>query len=319
MIRFLPQMTVNDNNITYKFNGKNLRMMDTSAIPLFEHEPCIEDVSQGELGDCFFLASVASVVETDPSIIKDMMHDNGDTVTVRIYGQKGHPHYFNIKKSVPMDENGNEPFARGAYWVQYLEKAYTLMNAGTDTFIQKAAFIKKTAFELFQGNTRDYNNMDTGNSWFALSNLTGRKTSKNFVSFSMFLKNPFSVTDEEISRNYSSNINKILRDIRRAKSEGKAITASVRNIHSENKIGLNGEGMGQGIVGQHAYSVLGVDVIDGKEMIKIRNPWGFGSMHYEAQEGTDLLVTRWKDESKMGPFYMTPERFVAYFGYYDIS
>ena len=54
-------------------------------------------------------------------------------------------------------------------------------------------------------------------------------------------------------------------------------------------------------------------------MIKIRNPWGFGSMHYEAQEGTDLLVTRWKDESKMGQFYMTPERFVAYFGYYDIS
>ena len=309
---------INDNNITYRFNGKNLRMMDTSAIPLFEHEPCLEDIRQGGLGDCYFLATMASVVETDPSIIKDMMRDNGDTVTVRFYGQKGHPHYFNIKKSVPVSDDGKEPFAKGAYWVQYLEKAYTLMNAGTETLLQKFVFPDKTAMELFQGNTRDYFNIDAGNPWYSLSNFTGRKTSKNITSFTMLLKNPFAVTDEEISRNYSSNITKLLADIKNAKAEGKVIAATSRGINSENK-GLNGEGMGQGIVGNHGYSVLGVDMIDGREMIKVRNPWGFGSMHYEAQEGTDLLITRWEDESKMGSFYITPERFVAYFKDYNIS
>ena len=36
-------------------------------------------------------------------------------------------------------------------------------------------------------------------------------------------------------------------------------------------------------------------------------------MHYEIQEGSDLIVTRWRDDTENGAFYITPERFVAYF------
>ena len=302
--------TISDEDIAFIDVNKNknkeveLTMVDMSPVPLFEHEPCIEDVKQGDLGDCYFLAAIASIVENNPEDIKNMMRDNGDTVTVRLYDSKCMPKYLTVKKTIPMDAKNkwSETFAKGAYWVQYLEKAYTLMNP----------------YNRVNGrNQRNYENIAGGHGSDALRALIGKGIDVVSMesTFSQFWNNKDAAdyTDEEIRAKFGKYIDKALRFIREKKRLKLPMTAGTRLMQLSEDGGLNGEQVGNGIVATHEYTVLGVEKVRGRDMIKLRNPWGNGAMHYEIQEGSDLIVTRWRDDTENGAFYITPERFVAYF------
>ncbi len=312
---------MSDENITYLYKGQRLLMTNTSSAPLFVHEPCIEDVRQGGLGDCYFLASVSSLVETNPNFIKDMMKDNGDTVTVRLYDKNKKPKYFKVKKSIPFQTNPNrpDPFAIGALWVQYLEKAYTLMQAGTEHFEDKLAKPIATVKSWLEPNKRDYDHIEAGLEANALLTLTGNEAQEKFVSvgnlFDLFATN----TDEHIRKFYSGNIKTVLKDIKKGMRDKKPMTAGTRPMLIGEGSGLNREEVARGIAAGHAYTILGVEMIEGREMIKLRNPWGFGGMGYTVQKDSDVLVTGWRDEMSYEPFYITPERFVAYFRDYTIG
>jgi hypothetical protein len=53
---------------------------------LFVNGVSYNDVDQGQLGDCSFMASLASVAALDPNFIYEMITDNHDgTYTVRLY------------------------------------------------------------------------------------------------------------------------------------------------------------------------------------------------------------------------------------------
>ena len=298
---------VSDADITYIDKGKKgekqIAMLDTSAVPLFEHEPCIEDIKQGNLGDCYFLAAIASIVENNPEDIKSMMRDNGTTVTVKLYDNNRKPKYFTIKKSVPVDvqNNWNESYAKGSYWVQYLEKAYTLLNPKN---------VKNAR------NKRNYNDIVGGDVSMAFTNLTGKELDllelDRTFDFNNRKKQNAELTDEEIRGKYGKEINKVLRFIKDKRRTKQPIEAGTRFMNMGSG-GLNNEKIGRGIAATHAYSVLGVVKVRGREMIKLRNPWGNGAMHYEVQEDSDLIVTKWRGNAENGAFYITPERFIAYF------
>ncbi|MCR5278798.1 MAG: hypothetical protein K6E19_05085 [Lachnospiraceae bacterium] len=115
-------------NATKKYSVKKkavLKEIDRSKEPLFTHEPCTQDISQGGLGDCYFLASLASVMAKSPDAIKSMMKDNGDSVTVRFYAfENGQtvPKYYKVSKKL---------YAGGAndtLWVQVMEKAFAIFS-----------------------------------------------------------------------------------------------------------------------------------------------------------------------------------------------
>ena len=92
------------------------------------------DVQQGYLGDCYFLAAVASLAKTDPGAIKKLIKDNGDgtyDVTLHVYkywiSWNRSPVTVKVKPEFPVDENGNPAYARlgdQELWVMLLEKAY---------------------------------------------------------------------------------------------------------------------------------------------------------------------------------------------------
>ena len=109
---------------------------------LFPHEPCLTDVSQGHLGDCYFISAIGNIVANNPEYIKSMMRDNMDgTVTVRFYSKASSdvivPVYIKISKTIPkrtfqkskvVMDGGSD----GALWLKLLEKAYALLLNNAD-------------------------------------------------------------------------------------------------------------------------------------------------------------------------------------------
>lgn len=99
--------------------------------PLFAHEPTIEDLIQGKLGDCYLITTLGSIVNTEPQIIKNIMKDNGKTVHVRFMnvqvGEDGKlvstPVYVEVPK-VRLKKRGGQ----GALWVNVMELAWATFS-----------------------------------------------------------------------------------------------------------------------------------------------------------------------------------------------
>lgn len=122
--------------------SKNIEESNIEDIPLFLHEPNINDVKQSSVGDCWLVSAISSVVRTNPEFIKSMFHDTGDgNVIVRLYAIEKNGQIINSDSSVLNGDNittfptyfklrkqyetgwGN---ASDCTWVQLLEKAYAL-------------------------------------------------------------------------------------------------------------------------------------------------------------------------------------------------
>lgn len=136
---------INDKTIAYVEStvySENMEESNIQDIPLFLHEPNINDVKQSSIGDCWLVSAISAVVRTNPDYIRSMFHDTGDgNVIVRLYGiekngktinsdssvlkdkdVKTFPTYFKLRKQYETGW-GN---ASDCTWVQLIEKAYAL-------------------------------------------------------------------------------------------------------------------------------------------------------------------------------------------------
>ncbi len=109
----------------------------TAAGSLFVNGPAVNDVRQGRLSDCYFLAGLGELAQDRPQAIRDMFTDNGDgTVTVRFFNN-GTPEYVTVDRALPVDANGRLVYAgfsavasnpANELWVVLAEKAYAQLN-----------------------------------------------------------------------------------------------------------------------------------------------------------------------------------------------
>ena len=101
---------------------------------LFQNGPSADDVYQGDLGDCYYVATLASIAQEKPDYIQNMFRDNGDnTFTVRFYNN-GVADYVTVDRYLPTRSSGNAVYAGwgvGSYtsttnelWVALAQKAY---------------------------------------------------------------------------------------------------------------------------------------------------------------------------------------------------
>lgn len=106
----------------------------------------MNDVRQGALGDCYFVAVLASIARVRPDLIRDMVADNGDgTYTVTFHARQGWSGLFGeySEKTVTVDgqfwqADGQPIYAKGGdkgsdgieLWVMVIEKAWAQMHGG---------------------------------------------------------------------------------------------------------------------------------------------------------------------------------------------
>jgi Ca2+-binding EF-hand superfamily protein len=195
-------------------------------------------IKQGTVGDCYFLAALASVAETNPAGIQRMIKDNKDgTYTVTFEGDREHP----ITVAAPTEAeqglyNGGSRFGT---WAGVMERAFGKwrIEQGNSKIANPA-----TAVEAAGGG-------DSGA--FAMRILTGHKTS------SLETK---AVTNAEIAADLDFALNR--------SGNRSAVTAGIYAGEGHTKDGWYRD---------HLYSIIAFEP-GGKEggWVTIRNPWGAG-------------------------------------------
>ncbi len=90
-------------------------ILDKTDVPLFPHDPCIEDVILGNLMDDRLLAPITAIVKKGSGQISSMMKDYGKVVKVTF--DKNHTVYVSKKIAGYYS-------AKNSLWVQIMEKAY---------------------------------------------------------------------------------------------------------------------------------------------------------------------------------------------------
>lgn len=121
--------------------GSGQKYCDMSEFPLFPHEPTVNDIRQGNIGDCYLLASLSSIAAQTPEVIKQCMRDNGDgTVTVRFFKDRM-PLYVTVDKVIPQYRfTGKDVGAKDCLWVQMIERAYVASGLNTPDMPQEQHF-----------------------------------------------------------------------------------------------------------------------------------------------------------------------------------
>ncbi len=213
-----------------------------STLPLYgpSGAPTYQDISQGYLGDCYFLSSLGEVALKDPSAIENMISSNGNgTYSVRFY-VNGKADYVTVNSELPVMTgyrwaNGSTlEFANGTKddWAALVEKAYAQLNAQTNAPHGMA----------LNSASNSYAGITAGNG-SALTMITDQPEQAQTLS-------PFTS---------ASALGSILSNLASSFSSGEEVLMSTPYASNGN------------LVGDHMYMVTGVNAATGT--LTIQNPW----------------------------------------------
>ncbi|MCC6125165.1 MAG: hypothetical protein IT426_09405 [Pirellulales bacterium] len=147
--------------------------------------PSYADVRQGDVGDCWLLASLAAVAARDPAIIRSMFTaagtnvENGavvDLYTVRFFNGAGVAKYVTVDTVLPWGNNGGyyDHPVNGVLWAALAEKAYVQANAaGYVTTFDTGV----NSYGALDNSTRPNDSRKGGMATWALQAITGKPAS----------------------------------------------------------------------------------------------------------------------------------------------
>jgi hypothetical protein len=123
-----------DPEITYRASGYS----NFASTPLFVDGPQYDDIVQGGIGDCYYLAALASIADTDAGIITQTIAPLGDgTFAVRFYSG-GQEVYLRLDADLPVSSGTRLAYAKlgpdDELWVPLMEKAYAYFRYGRNSY-----------------------------------------------------------------------------------------------------------------------------------------------------------------------------------------
>ena len=120
------------------------------------------DVAQGGVGDCYYMASLAGLAQANPNIINQAITDLGDgTFAVRFYNA-GQPMYVRVDADLPVVGGRTLAYADlGAgddLWVPLMEKAYAYYRTGANSYASIGSGWMSTVYAQITGRSAtDFN------------------------------------------------------------------------------------------------------------------------------------------------------------------
>jgi len=205
---------------------------------LFVNGVTYTDINQGQVGDCYLMASLAEVALRTPSAITNMFIVNGDgTYTVRLFNN-GAAEYVTVDAFLPTNTSGNAIYAgmgknyantANELWTMLAEKAYVQAN--------QFGWIRPG---LSGSGQNSYSGIEGGYIYAALGHITGQAT----AAF------------------YSTSSTSGFTTFVTAWNAGKSIGFASKTTPAS----------GSGVVGSHAYAVIGYNSTN--QTITLYNPWG---------------------------------------------
>jgi len=265
-------------------------------VPLFSHEPCAEDIQQGHVGDCYFIAAMSAVAESNPELIRNCMKDNGDgTVSVRLYDKDGIGVLVTVNKSVPCYKVGDEYrtlYARGSLWVSILEKAYVQSGIAYDL---NESFAKNET-TVFSGEEQKdiefnaYEKIAGGRTNDATLILLGESVIEdaNGSSNQVYIPPKKAISVKQPWENgYSEDEQRLFKQLDDYHKKGQVITCGIdhqKNIPDDKHYEAT-----KGLPVGHAYSILDVKqrIVkrNGQDhllsFVKVKNPHSIGGRTYD--------------------------------------
>jgi hypothetical protein len=130
--------------------------------PLFSSAgPAANDIVQGDLGDCYFVASLSAIAQTDPNQIRqDVVELSDGTFLVRFMnGNKAV--YEHVDADLPVNSGGNLVYAQlgagNSVWVAIMEKAFAEFRNGANSYQNiSSGWMSEVYSDLGIANTNNF-------------------------------------------------------------------------------------------------------------------------------------------------------------------
>lgn len=136
---FNVPMALNGQTLPEPFAPDAAGYAPTQGYPLFGPDgPLPTDVQQGLSGDCYFLATLSSIADTDPMAMPQSIASLGDGTYVVEFFRNGRPVYVREDGYLPVDSNNYVVYGdlgeANSVWVALMEKAYAYFRAGDSNY-----------------------------------------------------------------------------------------------------------------------------------------------------------------------------------------
>jgi Calpain family cysteine protease len=137
---------------------------------LFDGPPSMNQIHQGDDGDCYFLSGMESIAIQNPRVIENMFIVNGDgTYTVRFYDGKT-PVYLTVDSKLPIhDDTGKFVYDDKNFY--YYNSANVLWSA-----LAEKAYVQLCEFGWSQPDHTEnaYSSIKGGNAGHVMEQVTGK-------------------------------------------------------------------------------------------------------------------------------------------------
>ena len=228
------------------------------ALPLFGLSglPSVNDVNQGELGDCVVCATMIDMVVNHPNMLGSMIVNNGNgTYGVRFFID-GTADWVTVNNQMPVNSSANLVFnnayaANDSFWADLIEKAYAELSASG---------------QLGHPAVNSYDNINGNYASIVLPAFTGAAVTLYDSS------SPTWTADKQIFIQDLGIGDDLLLD--------DAQPAGVNTTDSAGKTQLAGD---------HEFAVIGYDSATGNFIV--RNPWGVNAPGYSQSYDTQFEVS----------------------------
>jgi hypothetical protein len=119
-------------------------MADFSDRPLFaQNGPTMDDIFQGDIGDCYFMAPLSALAKTQPNRMRQLVVDLGDGSYAVHFKRNGQDVFVRVDGDLHTKSNGSPAYAKlgqeDSLWVPIVEKAWAFFRRNQGTYESTAS------------------------------------------------------------------------------------------------------------------------------------------------------------------------------------